>query len=93
MVGHHFDDLRRQKDCDRLGPIRAAQRMFKVGVDRDEGWAFGLEELLVHAGMIDTRNAHGREIAYEQAAFRTLRWLAALQSPGSCPDTLKSTGR
>ncbi len=78
MVGHHFDDLRRRKDRDRLGPIRAAQRMFKIGVDRDEGWAFGLEELLMHAGMMDTRSAYGREIAYEQAAFRMLCSLATL---------------
>lgn len=85
MVGHHFDDLRRQKDRDRLGPIRAAQRMFKVGVDRDEGWAFGLEELLVHAGMIDTRNAHGREIAYEQAAFRTFAFACSASVSGLAP--------
>ena len=37
MVGHHFDDLRRAKDREKLGPIRAARRMFKIGVDRDEG--------------------------------------------------------
>ena len=66
MVGHHFDGLRRRKDAETLGPIRSARRLFKIGVDRDEGWAFGLEELLVHAGMMDGRNAHGREIAYEQ---------------------------
>ncbi len=30
----------------------------------------------MHAGYLDGRNPHGREIAYEQAAFRTVRALS-----------------
>ena len=91
QVGHHFDGLRRRKDAETLGPIRSARRLFKIGVDRDEGWAFGLEELLVHAGMMDGRNAHGREIAYEQAAFRTVCAMADINMHGHVWDLDQAT--
>jgi len=73
MVGHHFDGLRSRND-DR--PIRGGRRPFKIGTARGEGFAFALEELLMHAGYLDDRNPHGREIAYEQSAFRTVRALS-----------------
>ena len=73
MVGHHFDGLRSRND-DR--PIRGGRRPYKIGTARGEGFAFALEELLMHAGYLDGRNAHGREITYEQAAFRTVRALS-----------------
>ncbi len=73
LVGHNFDDQRSRRD-DR--PIRGARRPYKISTGRGEGFAFALEELLMHAGYLDGRNAHGREIAYEQAAFRTVRALS-----------------
>ena len=73
LVGHHFDRLRAERD-DRL--IRGGERPYKISTARDEGLAFALEELLMHAGYLDGRNPHGREIAYEQAAFRTVRALS-----------------
>ncbi|MCE2492404.1 MAG: DUF885 family protein [Alphaproteobacteria bacterium] len=73
LVGHHFDMLRAERD-DRV--IRGGERPYKISTARDEGLAFALEELLMHAGFLDGRNPHGREIAYEQAAFRTVRALS-----------------
>ena len=73
LVGHHFDGLRRRHD-DR--PIRGVRHPYKVSTGRGEGFAFALEELLMHAGYLDERPRRGREIAYEQAAFRTVRALA-----------------
>ena len=73
LVGHHFDRLRARRDG-RL--IRGGERPYKISTARDEGLAFALEELLMHAGYLDGRNPHGREIAYEQAAFRTVRALS-----------------
>ena len=73
LVGHHFDMLRAERD-DR--PIRGGERPYKISTARDEGLAFALEELLMHAGYLDGRNPHGREITYEQAAFRTVRALS-----------------
>ncbi len=73
MVGHHFDELRSQNDP---RGIRSGRRPYKIGTARGEGFAFALEELLMHAGYLDGRNPHGREIAYEQSAFRTVRALS-----------------
>jgi len=73
MVGHHFDDLRSENDT---RAIRSGRRPYKIGTARGEGFAFALEELLMHAGYLDGRNPHGREIAYEQSAFRTVRALS-----------------
>ena len=73
MVGHSFDGQRTRRD-DR--PIRGGRRPYKIATDRGEGFAFALEELLMHAGYLDGRNPHGREIVYEQAAFRTVRALS-----------------
>ena len=73
LVGHHFDLLRAERDN---REIRGGERPYKISTARDEGLAFALEELLMHAGYLDGRNPHGREIAYEQAAFRTVRALS-----------------
>ncbi len=75
-VGHFFDNLRHQRDN---RPIRGAQRLYEIDWIRSEGFAFALEELLMHAGYLDTRPRRGREIVYEQAAFRTCRALADLR--------------
>lgn len=70
MVGHHFDQLRAQFDTD---PIRGGWRPYKISTARTEGFAFALEELLMHAGYLDSRSPRAREVAYEQSAFRTVR--------------------
>jgi len=75
-IGHYFDELRVEHD-DR--PIRGAPRLFNVDETRSEGFAFGLEELLMHAGYLDHRPRRAREIVYQQAAFRTCRALADLK--------------
>ena len=73
MVGHHFDALRGQFNTH---PIRGGWRPYKIATARTEGFAFALEELLMHAGYLDNRSPRAREIAYEQAAFRTVRALS-----------------
>ena len=73
MVGHHFDALRGQFNTH---PIRRGWRPYKIATARTEGFAFALEELLMHAGYLDSRSPRAREIAYEQAAFRTVRALS-----------------
>ncbi len=73
MVGHHFDELRGRNNTH---PIRQGWRPYKIATARTEGFAFALEELLMHAGYLDQRSPRAREIAYEQAAFRTVRALS-----------------
>lgn len=73
MVGHHFDELRGRNNPH---PIRRGWRPYKIATARTEGFAFALEELLMHAGYLERRSPRAREIAYEQAAFRTVRALS-----------------
>lgn len=73
MLGHHFDELRGRYN---QHPIRKGWRPYKISTARTEGFAFALEELLMHAGYLDKRSPRAREIVYEQAAFRTVRALS-----------------
>ena len=73
MVGHHFDQLRGENNTH---PIRRGWRPYKISTARTEGFAFALEELLMHAGYLQGVSPRAREIAYEQAAFRTVRALS-----------------
>lgn len=73
MIGHYFDELRGKNNTH---PIRKGWRPYKVATARTEGFAFALEELLMYAGYLDHRTPRAREIAYEQAAFRTVRALS-----------------
>jgi hypothetical protein len=78
MVGHHFDLLRVLRDNRPIRGNREHEGPYDIACARLEGWAFALEELLMHAGYLDGRSPHGREITYEQAAFRTVRALSDL---------------
>lgn len=75
-VGHYFDDLRHQHDN---RSIRGTRRLYEIDWIRSEGFAFALEELLMHAGYIDHRSPRARQVVYEQATFRTCRALADLK--------------
>ena len=78
FIGHYFDHLRQQRDN---RPIRRARRLYEIDWIRSEGFAFSLEELLMHAGYLDKRPhpRRGREIVYLQAAFRRCRAMADLK--------------
>ncbi len=76
FIGHYFDRGRHRRD---KSPIRGADRFYAIGMIRLEGWAFWLEEMMMHAGYLDTRPTRAREIAYWQAAFRTCRAIADLK--------------
>ena len=66
MVGHHFDQLRGQFNTH---PIRKGWRPYKISTARTEGFAFALEELLMHAGYLDDQPPRAREIAYGRPHF------------------------
>jgi hypothetical protein len=61
FIGHLFDEERLERD-DR--PIRGVHRRYNMDWIRSEGWAAGLEELLMQAGVLDNRPQRGREIEY-----------------------------
>jgi hypothetical protein len=78
MVGHHFDLQRVRSDNRPIRGNREHEGPYDIAVARLEGFAFSLEELMMHAGYLDKRPRRAREIAYEQAAFRTIRALSDL---------------
>ena len=75
-LGHDFEWQRLDND-DR--EIRGTRRLYFIEWIRDEGWAFALEELLMHAGVLNNRPVRGKEIVYEQAIFRNCRALSDLR--------------
>ena len=78
FIGHYFDEVRHSHD---MRPIRGGQRLYQIDWIRSEGFAFALEELLMHAGYLDKRPhpQRSREIVYLQAAFRRCRAMADLR--------------
>jgi len=73
-TGHNFDGLRLQRD-DR--PIRGKRRRFGTNI-RSEAVAYGLEEMLMHAGLFDNRR-RSREVVYIAIGFRAARALVDLK--------------
>ena len=61
FIGHLFDEQRLERDN---RPIRGVRRLYNIDWIRSEGWAAGLEELLMQAGVLDERPRRGREIEY-----------------------------
>lgn len=76
FIGHYFDRQRQRRDT---SPIRGTDRFYAIDMIRLEGWAFWLEEMMMHAGYLDDRPVRAREIPYWQAAFRTCRAIADLK--------------
>jgi len=74
-TGHNFDGLRSNHDS---RPIRGAQRLYGLDRVRSEGIAFGLEEMMMHAGLFDKR-LRGDEIVTEAMAYRAVRGMADLK--------------
>lgn len=79
MIGHHFDLLRALHDDRPIRGDREHEGSYHVSVARLEGFAFALEELMMHAGYLDEQSSRSREITYNQAAFRTVRAISDLR--------------
>ena len=73
FIGHYLDGQIQQND-DR--PIRGTRRLYAISMVRSEGWAFALEELMMHVGYLDERPRRAREVVYWQSIFRTCRAIA-----------------
>ena len=75
LPGHDLDSLRLRRD-DR--PIRGVNRLYFIDGIRAEALATGLEEILMHAGLLDER-PRTREITYILLANRAARSAADLK--------------
>ena len=69
LIGHTFYWLRHERD-DR--PIRGAYPQYGMEMIDDEGIAFGVEEMLLYAGLSDDY-PRGKEITYVAQIFRAVR--------------------
>ena len=74
-LGHNFDRLRGLYDN---RPVRGTRRLYGISRIRSEAVAFGLEEMLMHAGILD-ENPRGREVIEIATAYRALRAMADLK--------------
>lgn len=75
MLGHNPDERRQLVD---KRPIRGQQRLFFVDGIRAEALATGMEQFLMHAGILDQR-PRSRELSHNLWAFRAARATADLE--------------
>lgn len=74
----HWIELARMKYEPHPSPIRATPPLFNIYVDRSEGFATAMEEILMQAGLYDDE-PHGRELVWIMLANRAARGLASLR--------------
>lgn len=75
FVGHLPDAERQRRDT---RPIRGGYRLYHVDGIRTEALATGMEEILMHAGLLDHK-PRARELTYNLLAFRAARAVSDLK--------------
>jgi uncharacterized protein (DUF885 family) len=83
MRAHHYHwiDLARMRENPHPSIIRSTPLRYNIFDGRSEGMATGMEEMLMHAGLYDSRS-RGRELVWVMLAQRAARGLAALYQHG-----------
>lgn len=83
MRAHHYHwfDLARMRDNPHPSIIRSTPSSHNLFDGRAEGMATGVEEMLMHAGLYDSR-PRGRELVWVMLAQRCARALGALKQHG-----------
>jgi len=76
--GYHWFDLARMDEEPQPSPIRREPLLYNIFDGRAEGLATGMEEMMMHAGLLDDR-PRARELVYVLLAQRAARALAALR--------------
>jgi hypothetical protein len=74
----HWIELARLKHEPHPSPIRHTPPLFNIYMDRSEGFATAMEEILMQAGLYDDE-PHGRELVWIMLANRAARGLASLR--------------
>jgi len=75
FVGHTPDAVRHARD---RRPVRGAPLLYFISGIRAEALATGMEEILMHAGLLDKR-PRARELTYNLLAFRAARAISDLK--------------
>ena len=74
---YHWFDLARNREEPHPSPIRATPLLYNAFDSRAEGMATGMEEMMMHAGLLDER-PRARELVWILLAQRAARGLAGL---------------
>jgi len=75
LPGHRLDGLMHQRD---KRPIRGTKRLYFIDGIRAEGWATGLEEMMLQLGFLD-KHPRTKEITYVLLANRAARAITDLK--------------
>jgi hypothetical protein len=76
--GTHWFDLARMKHEPHPSPIRSVPLLYNIWDSRAEGLATGMEEMMMHAGLLDKR-PRARELVYILVACRAARAMGDLK--------------
>ncbi len=76
--GTHWFDLARMKHEPQSSPIRRVPLLYNIWDSRAEGLATGMEEMMMHAGLLDER-PRARELIYILVACRAARAMGDLK--------------
>jgi len=76
--GYHWFDLARMAEEPHPSPIRRGPLLYNIFDGRAEGLATGMEEMMMHAGLLDDR-PRARELVWVLLAQRAARALASLR--------------
>lgn len=79
--GYHWFDKARMIHLPHASPIRRAPLLYNIFISRTEGHATGWEEMMMQAGLFDTR-PRSRELVYILLAQRAARALGDLRMHG-----------
>ena len=78
---YHWIDLARMRDEAHQSPIRQTPLLYNIFDGRAEGMATGMEEMMMHAGLLDDR-PRARELVWILLAQRAARGLGGLYQHG-----------
>jgi uncharacterized protein (DUF885 family) len=76
--GYHWFDLARMANEPQASPIRRVPLLYNIFDERAEGLATGMEEMMLHAGLFDSR-PRARELIWILLAQRAARALGDLR--------------
>jgi uncharacterized protein (DUF885 family) len=75
---HHWIELARRREAPHASPIRRVAPLSNIYASRAEGFATGVEEMFMHAGLFDD-SPRSRELVWIMLAQRAARALSGLR--------------
>lgn len=88
---HHWIELAAMVEVSHTSPVRDTPLLYNLWDARSEGLATGMEEMTMHAGLLDGR-PRSRELVWVMLAQRAARALSGLHSHGNVFDMEEAVG-